>query len=73
VTDDAAALARERRHQRHPWPAWLPWFTWGLGALLFCYGFFQRVAPSVMIDHLMRDLAVGGAVLGNLSAFYFYA
>lgn len=53
--------------------AWLPWLTWSLGALLFCYGFFQRVAPSVMIDPLMRDLAVGGAVLGNLSAFYFYA
>jgi MFS family permease len=52
---------------------WLPWLTWGLGAALFCYGFFQRVAPSVMIDPLMRDLAVGGAVLGNLSAFYFYA
>lgn len=54
-------------------PAWLPWLTWGLGAALFCYGFFQRVAPSVMIDHLMRDFAVGGALLGNLSAFYFYA
>jgi MFS family permease len=54
-------------------PAWLPWLTWGLGALLFCYAFFQRVAPSVMIDSLMRDLAVGGALLGNLSAFYFYA
>lgn len=26
-----------------------------------------------MIDPLMRDLSVGGAVLGNLSAFYFYA
>jgi MFS family permease len=51
----------------------LPWLTWGLGALLFCYAFFQRVAPSVMIDSLMRDLAVGGALLGNLSAFYFYA
>ncbi len=26
-----------------------------------------------MIDHLMRDFQVGGALLGNLSAFYFYA
>ncbi len=49
------------------------WLTWSLGALFFCYSFFQRVAPSVMIDPLMRDLAIGGAVLGNLSAFYFYA
>ena len=26
-----------------------------------------------MVDELMRDFAVGGAVLGNLSAFYYYA
>jgi MFS family permease len=31
-----------------------------------------RVAPSVMVSELMRDFAVGGAILGNLSAFYFY-
>ncbi len=69
MPEGPATLAATRR----PHAAWLPWLTWSLGALLFCYGFFQRVAPSVMIDPLMRDLAVGGAVLGNLSAFYFYA
>ena len=51
----------------------LPWFMWSLGALFFCYGFFQRVAPSVMISDLMRDFGVTAGVLGNLSAFYFYA
>ena len=51
----------------------LPWFMWSLGALFFCYGFFQRVAPSVLVSDLMRDFGVGAAVLGNLSAFYFYA
>ncbi len=50
-----------------------PWLVWGLAAAFYCYGFFQRVAPSVMIDELMRDFAVSAAVLGNLSAFYFYA
>ena len=69
MPEASAALAAQRRQVA----GWLPWLTWGLGAALFCYGFFQRVAPSVMIDPLMRDLAVGGAVLGNLSAFYFYA
>lgn len=49
------------------------WLIWALGAGLFCYGFFHRNAPSVMIDPLMRDFMVGGAILGNLSAFYFYA
>ena len=51
----------------------LPWLMWSLGALFFCYAFFQRVAPSVLVGDLMRDFGVGAAVLGNLSAFYFYA
>ncbi len=54
-------------------PPWLPWLVWSFGPAMFFYAFFQRVAPSIMIDQLMRDLKVGGAALGNLSAFYFYA
>jgi len=50
-----------------------PWMVWGLAALFFLYGFFQRTAPSVMHDHLMRELTLSGAGVGNLSAFYFYA
>lgn len=46
---------------------------WFLCAFFFLYAFVQRVAPSVMVDDLMRDFAVGGAVLGNLSAYYYYA
>jgi MFS family permease len=42
-------------------------------ALLFCYGFFARVTPSVIVGDLMREFSVGAAVVGNLSAFYFYA
>ncbi len=49
------------------------WIAWGLGTALFFHGFFQRVAPSIMIDDLMREFAVSGVILGNLSAFYFYA
>ena len=44
-----------------------------LGTVFFGYAFTQRVAPSVMTNELMRDFAVGGAALGSLSAFYFYA
>ena len=44
-----------------------------LGALFFGYAFALRVSPSIMVGDLMRAFAVGGAVLGNLSAFYFYA
>lgn len=49
------------------------WTIWILGATTFGYAFFHRVAPAVMVEDLMRDFSVGGAVLGNLSAIYFYA
>lgn len=51
----------------------LAWTVWGLGALLYLFAFYQRVAPAVMTDQLMAEFAIGGAALGNLSAFYFYA
>jgi MFS family permease len=35
--------------------------------------FFQRVAPAVMTDALMREFQIGAAALGNLSALYFYS
>ena len=47
--------------------------AFALGTLYFGYAFVQRVSPSVMTAELMRDFAVGGAALGSLSAFYFYA
>jgi len=47
--------------------------AWLVAALFFSYAFLQRVSPSVMVEELMRDFAVGAAILGNLSAFYFYA
>lgn len=50
----------------------LLFFGWLICSLFFFYAFVQRVAPSVMVDDLMRDFMVGGAVLGNLSAFYYY-
>ena len=54
-------------------PALLAWSVWGLGALLYLIGFYQRVAPAVITDQLMAEFAIGGAALGNLSAFYFYS
>jgi MFS family permease len=46
---------------------------WALAASTFLYAFLQRVSPSVMVSELMAAFGVGGAVLGNLSAFYLYA
>lgn len=49
------------------------WFVWGLGAMLYLMGFFQRVAPAVMTEELMRGFQINAAELGNLSALYFYS
>ena len=48
-------------------------FAFVLAASFFAYAFVQRVAPSVIVNELMSEFAVGATVLGNLSAFYFYA
>lgn len=54
-------------------PAWRPWSIWTIAAGFFFFSFFTRVAPSVMVDDLMRDFVGGAAFVGNLSAFYYYA
>ena len=48
------------------------WLVWTLAAISFGYAFFHRVAPSVMVSELMAEFAIGGAMLGTLSALYFY-
>jgi MFS family permease len=53
-------------------PGLLPLLGWLVGSLFFFYAWILRVSPSVMVEELMRDFAVGGAVVGNLSALYFY-
>ena len=50
----------------------LPLLGWLTGALFFLYAWVLRVAPSVMVEELMRDFSVGAAVLGHMSAAYFY-
>jgi sugar phosphate permease len=54
-------------------PSWIGWLMWGLVANLYLIGFFQRLAPAVMVNELMREFGLDGALLGNLSAIYFYA
>ena len=53
--------------------AWIGFAGWFLAAFFFFYAWILRISPSVMVGDLMREFEVGGAVLGNLSAFYFYA
>ena len=46
---------------------------WILAASFFLAEYFARVAPSVMVNELMRDLHVKAFALGSLSAFFYYA
>ncbi len=62
-----------QKDEKNNAPLWLAWSMWGLVALLYCVGYFQRMAPAVLADDLMRDFNLGGALLGNLSAMYFYS
>jgi MFS family permease len=55
-----------------PSPRLLPLLAWATAALFFFYAWIMRVAPSIMVEELMREFAVGAGVLGNLSAAYFY-
>lgn len=48
------------------------WTIWGIAAAFYAYGFFQRVAPSVIVDELMLAFALDATLLGTLSAAYFY-
>jgi len=51
----------------------MSWLMWGLVGGFYLFGFFQRVAPAVMVDELMREFGIGGTLLGNLSATYFFS
>jgi MFS family permease len=68
VSSTESPLSRESSEP----PRLLPLLGWLVGCLFFFYAWILRVSPSVMVEELMRDFAVGGAILGNLSAFYFY-
>ncbi|MBI4589494.1 MAG: MFS transporter [Candidatus Rokubacteria bacterium] len=54
-------------------PPWLPWVMWGIPAFIFLVAFFHRVAPGTVAKELMASFQASGALLGLLSALYFYA
>ena len=46
--------------------------AWSLAAFGFFFAWVLRVSPSVMIEPLMAEFQIGGALLGTLSGLYFY-
>lgn len=51
----------------------LRWLMWGIPAFLFLLAFVHRVAPGVMARDLMQAFGATGAMVGLLSATYFYS
>lgn len=49
------------------------WIIWSLAALFFFSEYFARVAPGVMVPHLMQAFHTNAFQLGSLSAFFYYA
>ncbi len=49
------------------------WYIFTSLACLYFLVYFQRVSPAVIAFDLMRDFEAGGAVLGLMSAAYFYS
>ncbi len=45
----------------------------GLAASLFFFATFQRVAPSAMVDDLMRSFDATAVIPGKLPAFFYWA
>ena len=54
-------------------PAPRAWLMWGIPAFLFLFAFFHRAAPGVFAKELMQSFGATGALIGLLSATYFYA
>jgi MFS family permease len=46
---------------------------WSIPTVLFTLAFFHRAAPGVIAKELMQAFAATGAIVGLLSATYFYA
>jgi MFS family permease len=46
---------------------------WGIPAFLFLFAFFHRAAPGVFAKELMQAFGATAAIVGLLSATYFYA
>lgn len=53
--------------------AWRAWVMWAIPTVLFMIAFFHRPAPGVIARELMQDFHASGAIVGLLSATYFYA
>ncbi len=51
----------------------LAWTIFGIGMLFYCYAYFLRISPSVMMDDLLQHFHINASLFGNFAAFYYYS
>ncbi len=49
------------------------WIVCALGALFYCYEYFLRITPSVMMPQLMSAFHIDATALGTIVSFYYFA
>lgn len=49
------------------------WFIWSLAVIFYFYEYILRVAPSVMVSHILTSFNIRAGVFGTIVAFYLYA
>lgn len=60
-------------HPVHLIPIKQAYLIWFAAIFLYCFQFFLRASPTVMVDSLMRDFQVDAESLGVLASFYYIA
>lgn len=50
-----------------------PWVAVFIAALYYCYEYFLRIAPSVMVNELRQAFSIDAFLFGHMAAFYYYA
>lgn len=49
------------------------WIVCALGAMFYCYEYFLRITPSVMMPQLMSAFNVNATTIGTIVSFYYFA
>ena len=49
------------------------WIVCALGAMFYCYEYFLRITPSVMLPELMSAFHVNATTIGTIVSFYYFA
>lgn len=61
------AKSAKKKHQFRAWMIWV------IAVVYYLYEYIQRIAPSIMVNELMKTFQITALGVGNLNAIFFYA